>query len=490
LSKSFKDAIELYALFKKEKIHGLLEQIAQGSKDRFAKKKKLKTFRSLFLLYFMIYFCIGILPGNIDNLLITLPQTTKMGIGIVITSSLISGMVSLLLFGYYGEKVCYNISRKKLFIFTNLVWIMGYGLFSFSLNYTFLVIFAIISAVGTGAFLPVGFSIISDLFPPKERGKKFGLMQFGFLLGNGVGIIFGSVFGSLFNFNGWRFAYGLSFILSFFALLSYIRGGLDPERGTSEPEFEDLQGKLNYNYKITSAAILQLFRIKSVIAIFVSVLCSGVAISTLGNWAIFYLTAKINSNNSEVLATIIYLLVGLGGLPGTIIGGKIADSSLQSGTIRGRVIISFIGLVSGISLLMAFYLIPFFTWTPMLVVVSWVLFIPIGFFGYCFAYFSVGNQFAIYSEVCVPEVRNTANAMNGLMINIGGIFGNLMISSLIEKDVSLLPFAIFIVLIIWLLGSFLWIIPYFHYPSEVIKCRKILEKRRSELVHQFKSYLP
>jgi len=42
-------------------------------------KEGKKTFRAILLLYFMISFYGGILPVNIDNLLTTLPKTTKFG---------------------------------------------------------------------------------------------------------------------------------------------------------------------------------------------------------------------------------------------------------------------------------------------------------------------------------------------------------------------------------------------------------------------------
>ena len=71
--------------------------------------------------------------------------------------------------------------------------------------------------------------------------------------------------------------------------------------------------------------------------------------------------------------------------------------------------------------------------------------------------------------------------MNGLMVNIGGIIGNLLISSLIEKNISLLPFALSIVLFIWLIGALFWIIPYFKYPKESKMCRETLLERRKEL---------
>ena len=93
----------------------------------------------------------------------------------------------------------------------------------------------------------------------------------------------------------------------------------------------------------------------------------------------------------------------------------------------------------------------------------------------------MGNQFAIYSEVSLPEVRSTAYSMNGLMVNIGGIFGNLIFSSLIESNISWLPYAILIVLVIWLFGALFWIIPYYYYPRESKECKDTLLRRREEL---------
>ncbi|MFX1405358.1 MAG: MFS transporter [Promethearchaeota archaeon] len=467
---------ELYELFR---------HTQKISEDFKVNLKKKKTFQTLFFLYFMIYVFIGILPANIDNLLITLPQTTKMGIGIIITSSLFTGIISVLIFGYVGDKLSYKASRKKLFIVTNLLWIIGYGLFSLSLNYISLLILTVIAAIGTGAFLPIGFSFISDLFPSDKRGSKFGTMQFGMIVGNGTGIIFGAILGTLLNFNGWRLAYGISFFLGVIAILMYVSKAQAPIRKRTEPELANFN--VDYNYKITFASIFQLFRIKSIMAIFLAVFCSGIALSTLGNWAIFYLSIKISSSNAEGLATVIYLLVGLGALPGTIIGGKMGDSSLRQGKIRGRIVISITGLISGVSLMMIFYIFPFFTYHSIFVLIFWIIFITLGFIGYCFSYFSMGNQFAIYSEVCIPELRSTANAINGLMLNIGGIMGNLIISSLIQSNLGLLPFAIFSVLAIWLFGSFLWFIAYSQYPKDVLNRRNVLLGRREVLNQQIKS---
>ncbi|MFX1329143.1 MAG: MFS transporter [Promethearchaeota archaeon] len=450
--------------------------------DILYQEKRKKTFRSLFFLYFMIYFFIGIMPVNIDNLLVYLPRTTKFGVGLVIASTLLVGIISILFFGYFTDKIAEKHSKKKIFVFSNLLWIFGYGLAALSLDYYYYLIFLIISAIGTGAFLPIGFSMIGDFFPPQDRGKKFGVMNFALILGNGMGIIIGGFMGSYTAGPlGWRLAYILGFILGILTLFNYIFEGIEPERGRAEPEFEDFKGEINYNYKISVKNLTELFQKKSIGAILIYVLFSGIATSTLGTWGIFYLTSKIEGTNAELTATTIYLLAGAGALPGTILGGRLGDSYLYKGKMKGRVIISIAGIAFGVVFTLIFFLTPFFTANIIQVVFSYIFFILIGFLGYMLTNFPIGNQFAIYSELSVPELRSTANAMNGLMVNIGGIIGNLLLSSLIERNISWLPITISLILLIWLIGALFWLIPYFYYPKESEKTRLLLLERRNEL---------
>ena len=214
-------------------------------------RERRKTFQSMVFLYFMMFFCGGILPVNINNLLTYLPKTTKFGIGVINAAALIIGIISIIVFGYYGDKISNKYSRKKVFICTNLVWILTYGLASFSLNYYFYLAFLITGAIGTGAFLPLGFSMIGDLYSPKNRGKKYGVMQFSIVLGSGMGIIFGGLLGTYGGPSGWRLAYGLGFLLGLMSLIFYILNAIEPERLRSEPEFEDYKGEIKYTYKIT-----------------------------------------------------------------------------------------------------------------------------------------------------------------------------------------------------------------------------------------------
>ena len=403
--------------------------------------RRKNAFSLIFGLYVMIYFSMGILPANIDDLLLNLQGTTSFGVGLLITMNLLTSMASILFFGYYTNYLANKITRKNLFIFTNFIWIISYGLLSISLNFAMFFIFLVISAIGTGAFLPIGFSMIGDFYSSQERGTKFGLMQFGYLLGNGVGIITGGII-------GWKMGFMLGAIIGAIVLSIYFIHGIDSEHGSAKREETDLKGRAAYNYKITGKDVLDLFKIKSVSAILISVFCSGLAIFTLGNWAIFYFTNKVNN---KVWATFLYIFAGLGALPGAIIGGKLGDKYYNIFHNRGRMVVSFLGILIGTSFLIGFYIYPF---------------LLLGIIGYFFAYFAIGNQFAVYTEVCIPRLRSTVNGLNGLMLNLGGIIGNLVLSGLIQNNIVMLNIYIIIVLLFWLLGSFMWIILCFYYPYE------------------------
>jgi len=306
----------------------------------------------------------------------------------VIICNLLAGTISMLLFGYYTEYLSKRITRKRLFMITNLLWIVPYGLLGFSPNYGMFLTLIVIGALGNGAFLPIGFSIIGDLYKSEERGNKFGFMQFGLILGNGIGAILGGVL-------GWRLNFAVGSVIGLLALLGYLHFGDETKQ-----EFSDSED--SYQYKITYQDLVQLVKTKTVLGILLLVLCSGIAAAVLSNWAIFHLTLQLNSKSYAIF---IYLIAGLGALPGAIMGGQLGDIFSKKLKV-GRVYVSVVGMILGTVLLITFYS---FT------------FILFGMFGYFFVFFSAGNRFAICSDVVIPKLKSTVNALNGVMINLGGI---------------------------------------------------------------------
>ncbi|MFW9828759.1 MAG: MFS transporter [Candidatus Thorarchaeota archaeon] len=427
------------------------------------------TFRLIFLLYFMMYFCIGIIPPNIPNIITSISKITEFGISIAIVLNLLVNSVSAIIFGYFRDKLSEKITVKGQFVLTNILWICGYGFLPFSYNYAIFIILLIISAIGTGAFLPLGFSMVGDFFHSKKRGKKFGIMQFGLILGNGLGIGMGLFLGTIFKQDGWRIAYLTLILLNLLILSIYTLTAIQPERGRTDPEFADFQGIINYDYKITKSHLIQLINTKSVIGILLSVLCRGIALSTLANWGIYFLTLK---SGSSMFAALIYLIVGVAALPGAIIGGIISDHFFKNKKNNMRFLVSMIAIVTGSLSLLGFYLGNS----------NYIgLLLPLGILGYFFTSFNSGTQFAIYSEVCIPELRSTANALNGLMLNIGGICGNFLVSIILFQNILFLSYSIFVALLVWLVGSLFWILPFIFYMKDFQKRKRIMINRRVEL---------
>ena len=92
-----------------------------------------------------------------------------------------------------------------------------------------------------------------------------------------------------------------------------------------------------------------------------------------------------------------------------------------------------------------------------------------------------GNNFAIVSDVCTPELRSSALALNGVFVNIGGIIGNLVLTVIIQANLAFMLNAIMLVMTLRLCGSFLWLIAYKYYPKEAKVRDELMAERRKEL---------
>jgi MFS family permease len=129
--------------------------------------------------------------------------------------SLVSAFATLVLSKFsdiYGR-------RKMLLISLGL---MGVGtiLSAISRSYEFLIGASAISAVGTGAMMPLVFAVIGDLFPPSQRGKWIGLLN----IPTGIFAVFGPRLGGYFadmpEGGGWRYLYVMSLPLLIVCLIA------------------------------------------------------------------------------------------------------------------------------------------------------------------------------------------------------------------------------------------------------------------------------
>ncbi|TFF98966.1 MAG: MFS transporter [Promethearchaeota archaeon] len=440
-----------------------------------------RTFNILCLFSSAHFFNGAILPVNLGILLKHLPGTSAQLISIMVALTTVTLLISTIFFGFISEKLKSKNAKKNTLIISESIFFIPVIFQALSPNFMFYFICALIITFGTGAFTPLAVAMISELYPPEERGNKFGQLGFLNILGAGGGLLFGGLFIYFLGPFGWRFTKGLIAILGFLDVVLYFYFGIEPERGRVEPEFQDFDGVIEYDYKITFSKFKQLLKKKTIAGIFLYILVSMICVGPLSLWTIFYLSQKFGGENAILFATILVILTGTGALFGSIYGGKFGDKLYKKGHPRGRVLLSMVAIMLGVICLFIFYLIPFTPFNLTELIIIWILLLIIGFSAYVLTSFPTSNIAAIYAEVCVPEERSYINSISLIMSNIGTIIGHLIVAIMIQDSISNLSFVISFLLVIFLVSTLLWIIPYIFYSREAAECRELMRTRRIEL---------
>ncbi|VYT84346.1 DHA2 family efflux MFS transporter permease subunit [Clostridium tertium] len=115
--------------------------------------------------------------------------TTMAGIEWVVTSYLITICALILLFGRFGDV----IGKSRVFRFGIAAFTIGSLLCGFSNTLVMLIISRIIQAVGAAAAMATNQGIITETFPPSERGRALGMTGTAVALGTMVGPTLGGL---------------------------------------------------------------------------------------------------------------------------------------------------------------------------------------------------------------------------------------------------------------------------------------------------------
>src|SRR6185312_15569191 len=112
------------------------------------------------------------------------------------------------------------------------IWSAATACCGLAIRYPQLVAARMLVGVGEAGGVPPSYALITDCFPPGQRGKAFGIYNLGPPIGAALGIAFGAAIAAAFN---WRVAFivlGAVGILAAIAIRLTVRepprGGLDP----------------------------------------------------------------------------------------------------------------------------------------------------------------------------------------------------------------------------------------------------------------------
>lgn len=120
---------------------------------------------------------------------VALPQImTSLGVNVkqvkwVSTSFLLTTAVCVPLTGWLGRR----IGLGRLFIWELVVFTIGLILCAGAWSLDVLIASRVIEALGAGAIMTTSLAILTDTFPPEERGRAIGIWGIGFMLGPALG---------------------------------------------------------------------------------------------------------------------------------------------------------------------------------------------------------------------------------------------------------------------------------------------------------------
>ena len=355
-------------------------------------------------------------------------------LGFVTALTIIVVAATALIWGYWGDRG----SRKLLLFYGTVIWSVAMFLTSIAQTYTQLMLFQLATAVGIGCIASVGFSIVTDLIAPRQRGllmSFWGLSQAG---GGGFGALVGSLLGA----SNWRMPFAVIAVAGTLFALLYIFT-YEPRRGQSEPELAKLfQSGERYGRRIRFSDLRQILRTRSNLWLILQGFVSTIAFGSLVWMPRLYISHLEALGYTLETATIsgnILALMMQFGLYAAILGGYIGDR-WQRKNLAARSWICTIGSLSAIPFLLALFFIPlpYFTipvdstiteivWVTLTSVFtnSWVtIAFLLALIGFGLMSLDAPNRSALLSDINQPEHRGTIAGFSTLLVGAGLAIGN------------------------------------------------------------------
>lgn len=295
------------------------------------------------------------------------------------------------------------------------VWSIATMLASAATRFSHLAASRLMVAGAESGCSPCAYSLLSDSFPAKMRGRAISLYALGVPLGAALGLGLGGWISDIF---GWRATYLILGAPGLFLALCAILWMREPDRGRYDAATERPQG-----FSLSEAlSYMCANRIFIVCAVAIGAL--GVTTSAFNGWAATYLIRVRGMTGSEAGA-LVGTLAGLGGLIGSVATSFIVDR-LGRRDVRWYL---WLPLISGLLLLPAGQI--FFKSEGVL---SHLAFLTMAIAGPLY----LAPLFTLCQIVLPARLRAFGSAMMLLSINLlgmgGGIFATGLMSDVFSRS--------------------------------------------------------
>lgn len=381
----------------------------------------------------------AIIPAMILPVAETL-DTSERALVVMTGTVILVTAVTAVAWGYTGDRT----SRKRLLFIGTLIWSAGAAMSGLSSVYWQLFAGQLVLGVGLGSIASVGFSVISDFVAPRRRGLAMSFWG----LSQGLGGLIGGLIGSQLGAANFRTP------LLVIAAAGLVFAGLylltfDAPRGFSEPQLDSLhEAGIDYEYRIEREDLPALVERKTNVWLILQGLTAQFAYGSLIWVGLLYQEKVIAEGYDIVTATRVGGLLGaifqVGALF-SILAGHIGDR-LQQRDLRGRALVSTVGILGAIPFFVVFFFIPLngldvtsgaTTATLIPEVLGELVSNPYvaaafitSLFGLALTSADSPNWFALISDVNLPEHRGTVFGVGNLANGIGRSAGNALVGAL------------------------------------------------------------
>jgi len=416
-------------------------------------KRAARTSTILFFFFMLLHQTDKLLIGPLQKPIMDTFGMTYTQWGLINTGALVVGAILYPVWGWLND----HYNRGKLLALASLLW--GSTTWLSAIVRTFPAFLVTRSSTGIDdSSYPGMMSLLADYYPPKSRGRIYGLLQLtqpvGYLLGMVLALMLGGVI-------GWRNVFFITGSLGIILAIAIFFGVKDVPRGSSEVE---LQGVEVSKYKFSWKSVREIFTKRSLYFVFAQGFIGVFPWNVITYYFFGYLASDRGyDSNTQLMIMAPAVLAMAAGYP---LGGSLGDRLFKK-TSRGRLIAGAIGILLGAVFLTITMNVPLpqvGLFTAMLLLTA--VFMP----------FAAPNIISTIYDVTLPEVRSTANAVQNFIEFIGSASAPL-IAGIVADKFSVGTAILSISLITWALCFIFILIAIFLIPRDINAMHQQLEER-------------
>lgn len=290
-------------------------------------------------------------------------------IGILFSAFIVMNGVATMPASYLGDRW----SRTRLMAVTIAAWSLISALGGVVPAGAFGLLVVLRGALGFGQAVtgPSSSSLVADFYGRERRGRAFSLQQCLIYVGLGLGLAIGSFFGTRFGHLGWRLAFGVSIfpglVIAFLCLRlpeprrgtadrAHVTGAVGMEVATEREElfpggFSRFTVDMVRGLRADVRTILKIPTIRYALVGASSILFVVTAVST---WMPTLYERQFHLSQGRANLAFGSLVI-LAGVPGTLIGGMMADRWVHR-VLGARVVIPGVCIAAGGALLLVSFI--------------------------------------------------------------------------------------------------------------------------------------